>query len=113
MKKVIRFSENDIKKIVKESVDNYLNNGTFEDEGISNSGCQQDVKKWVYWCFNFNDPQEWIGELQGAPAQHFMNKFEEYYDHYGADGVMNRFFLNLDSTNQEILINYVMNNYKG
>lgn len=113
MKKVVTLSENDIKRIVKESIDNYLNNGTFEEEESTNGGCQQDVKKWVYWCFNFTNPKEWMNIFQGAPVQHFMEKFGEYYNQYGADGVMNRFFVNLDSTNQEILINYVMNNYKG
>ena len=71
------------------------------------------ITKWVYWCFNFPFPQEWIPQIEwnGAGADHFMNKFKEAYQSAGSKGVMNRFFVELDKVNQQKLIDYVMNNY--
>ena len=81
-----------------------LNEGQYDESPIT---------KWVYWCFNFPFPQEWIPQIEwnGAGADHFMNKFKEAYQSAGSKGVMNRFFVELDKTNQQKLIDYVMNNY--
>lgn len=81
-----------------------LNEGQYDESPIT---------KWVYWCFNFPFPQEWIPQIEwnGAGADHFMNKFKEIYQSVGSKGVMNRFFVELDRSNQQKLIEYVMNNY--
>ena len=81
-----------------------LNEGQYDESPIT---------KWVYWCFNFPFPQEWIPQIKwnGAGADHFMNKFKEAYQSAGSKGVMNRFFVELDEVNQQKLIDYVMNNY--
>lgn len=81
-----------------------LNEGQYDESPIT---------KWVYWCFNFPFPQEWIPQIEwnGAGTDHFMNKFKEAYQSAGSKGVMNRFFVELDKVNQQKLIDYVMNNY--
>lgn len=124
MKKVITLTESDIRRLVQESVNSILNNGTFESDGNENdenpvtssrpAGNNMDngIKKWVYWSFNYKDPREWMNIFEGAPAKHFYDKFMDMYKRYGSDGVMNRFFMELDSKNQENLIDYVMSNQK-
>lgn len=124
MKKIITLTESDIRRLVQESVDSILNNGTFESDGNENDenptmpyspgekNMDNGIKKWVYWSFNYKDPREWMNIFEGAPAKHFYDKFMDMYKRYGSDGVMNRFFMELDSKNQEILIDYVMANQK-
>ena len=132
MKKIITLTESDIRRLVQESVNSILNNGTFENNddeipamikpapGEENDeipvvsyrpgGKNMDngIKKWVYWSYNYKDPREWMNIFDGAPASHFYNKFMDMYKRYGSDGVMNRFFMELDSKNKENLIDYVM-----
>lgn len=124
MKKVITLTESDIRRLVQESVNSILNNGTFERDGNENdenpvtssrpggNNMDNGIKKWVYWSFNYKDPREWMNIFEGAPAKHFYDKFMDMYKRYGSDGVMNRFFMELDSKNQENLIDYVMANQK-
>ena len=96
-----------INKAINESfkkMKHSINEGQYDNSPIT---------KWVYWCFNFPFPQEWIPQIEwnGAGADHFMNKFKEAYQSAGSKGVMNRFFVELDKVNQQKLIDYVMNNY--
>lgn len=96
-----------INKAVNESFKNMrskINEGQYDNSPIT---------KWVYWCFNYHYPQQWIPELwgNGAMGEHMMKKFKFLYEKYGSSGVMNRFFVELDQENQEKLIDYVMNNY--
>lgn len=124
MKKIITLTESDIRRLVQESLDSVLNNRTFESDDNENDeipvtsyrpgGKNMDngIKKWVYWSFNYKDPREWMNIFDGAPASHFYNKFMDMYKRYGSDGVMNRFFMELDSKNQENLIDYVMTTQK-
>lgn len=95
MRRRVNLSEDNLNRIIKESVKKVLNEGQYDDNPI---------KKWVYWCFNYHNPEKWMSIFQGAPKEHFMDKFLNSRD-------MNRFFVELDSTNQQILIDYVMNNY--
>jgi len=70
------------------------------------------ITKWVYWCFNYTP--NFIEECWADDpnlAHHLKSKFMGYYDQVGAYGVMNKFFVELSSDNQQILIDYVMNNY--
>ena len=92
-----------INKAVNESFKR-LNEGQYDESPIT---------KWVYWCFNYHYPQEWIPQLwgTGAMGDHMMKKFSFLYEKYGSNAVMNRFFVELDQENQQKLIDYVMNNY--
>ena len=65
------------------------------------------VNKWVFWCFNWEPIENYAHIFKGAPAQHFIDKFN------GCRGDMNRFYAELDTTNRPILVDYVMNNFKG
>lgn len=93
-----------INKAVNESFKKVLKEGQHDDSPIT---------KWVYWCFNYSFPQEWIPQIwgEGAMGEHMMKKFKEAYDVAKASGAMNRFFIELDRSNQQLLIDYVMNNY--
>ena len=66
------------------------------------------VHKWVYWCFNWQPIEEYADIFKGAPKEHFIDKF-----YNGCHGDMNRFYVELNKTNQAILTDYVMNNFKG
>ena len=96
MKRKIKITESILNRIVKESVNRVINEGVSDDNPI---------EKWIYWCYNYDNPEEWMGIFKGAPAEHFMQKFSRLR------GDMNRFYLELDSRNRPILIDYVMNNY--
>lgn len=100
----INISESRLKDIIKESVTRILNEGQYDDSPIT---------KWVYWCFNYPYPQEWIPQIEwdGANADHFMSKFSDAYKTAGSSGAMNKFFIELDRGNQRKLIDYVLNNY--
>lgn len=65
------------------------------------------VNKWVFWCFNWEPIENYAHIFKGAPKEHFIDKFN------GCRGDMNRFYAELDTTNRAILVDYVMNNYKG
>lgn len=100
----IKLTKNKLNQIVSESVKKVLNEGQYDDSPIT---------KWVYWCFNYHYPQEWIPKLwgEGAMGEHMMKKFKFLYEKYGSNAVMNRFFVELDQENQQKLIDYVMSNY--
>ena len=105
MKKVMRLTENDLHNIVQESVQKVIK------EGI---GSGSPIRMWNYWCANFeNDFIQRAWADNPNLAHHLQNKFDSYYDAVGSYGVMNKFYLNLSSDNQEILENYVLNNYRG
>ena len=73
-----------------------------------------DIHLWVMWGYNYSDPKEWIYEIWGGClADHLYNKFMYYYNEYGPDAVMNKFWVNLDGSNRTLLEDYVLNNYKG
>lgn len=97
-------SENKLSEAVKKAVKKTLSEGRYDNSPIT---------KWVYWCFNYSFPQEWIPAIwgEGAMGEHMMKKFSSLYKQYGASAVMNKFFVELDQSNQEALINYVLNNY--
>ena len=68
------------------------------------------IKKWVL--FGYNYPYNFIekcwSDENDMLINHLMYKFEdECYSN------MNRFFTELDTKNQEKLVNWVFENYKG
>ena len=97
MKQIVKLKESELKRMISESIKRALNEGQSDNNPIA---------KWVYWTFNYSDPEKWMGIFEGAPVKHFEKKF---YDECGGD--MNKFFVQLDSRNQQIFTDYVLNNY--
>ena len=73
------------------------------------------VTKWIYWCFNYHRPEEFIEAMVGSKEhhlyQHFLSKFNHMCKTYGSDAAMNRFFVVLDEKGQQKLLDYVENSY--
>ena len=105
-------TESDMNKIVREAVKNYLkedknNQHKLNEEAVGSGNDFEAVNKWVFWCFNWEPIENYAHIFKGAPKEHFIDKFN------GCRGDMNRFYAELDSTNRPILVDYVMNNFKG
>lgn len=68
------------------------------------------IKKWVL--FGFNRPYDFIGKCWSDEneffIEHLINKFENKCNYR-----MDMFFCELDSENQEKLVNWIFENYKG
>lgn len=112
--------ENRFRGIVAGAVRNVLREATEPEEEYygdydepSPSG-NDAIDKWNYWCANYHPDfieRAWAHDKN--LARHLRNKFDDYYDTVGAYGVMLKFYLNLSGNNQAILVDYVMNNFKG
>lgn len=66
--------------------------------------------------FGFNYPHNFISNVwdKDRPlADHLQSKFSTLYGSVGSKAVFNCFYCQLDSTNQTILINWILSNYKG
>ena len=83
-------------------------NDELNEEAVGNGTDFEAVNKWVFWCFNWEPIENYAHIFKGAPKEHFIDKFIN-----GCRGDMNRFYAELDTTNRAILVDYVMNNYKG
>ncbi|MBP5722762.1 MAG: hypothetical protein J6X18_04195 [Bacteroidales bacterium] len=109
-KQVVRLNESDFRRIVSEAVKNFLKESKkrqLNEEAIGNGTDFEAVNKWVFWCFNWEPIENYAHIFKGAPKEHFIDKFN------GCRGDMNRFYAELDSTNRPILVDYVMNNFRG
>lgn len=70
------------------------------------------INKFVLYNYNFNT--DFIDEIwSGNFAKHFKAKWKLYYDQAGENGVLTLFYVNLDGGNRKLLIEYIMNNFKG
>jgi hypothetical protein len=70
------------------------------------------INKWVFWCYNFTNPKEWIYEIwKGVEADHLYNKFCGLYEIHGCRGVMQDFYTELDKENGKKLLDWVLTNY--
>jgi len=72
------------------------------------------INKYVYFAYNY--PSDFIEQAWADNPnlmEHIKSKFRGYYDKYGAEGVMNRFYVELDDSNQRILEDWILANYKG
>lgn len=68
----------------------------------------------LFVMFSFNYPHDFIQKAwEGWIVKHLESKFSSIYQKYGATAVMSKFYTELDAENQEILINYILENYKG
>jgi hypothetical protein len=77
-------------------------------------GGKSSINKFVYFSQNYpNDFIEQIWGTSGNMSKHLNDKFSLYYDKHGSVGAMVGFYMNLDSENQKMLEEYIINNYKG
>lgn len=97
----------------EKSIDNIVNENikrVLKENKYSNP-----VTKWIYWCFNYHRPEEFIEALVGSKEhhlyQHFLDKFNHLCKRYGSDAAMNRFFVELDETWRQRLLDYVEKSY--
>lgn len=68
----------------------------------------------LFVMFSFNYPHDFIEKAwSGHIVNHLRTKFLSIYKKHGSIAVMAKFYTELDSENQEILINYILENYKG
>ena len=85
------------------------------------------VKKWCMWCFNYPPSFEphicriWGGKLSGFGGRYycedntFTQRLIEKWQRFEnkGDARMMFFFCELDAENKQILIDWVMQNYRG
>ena len=72
------------------------------------------INKFFYWSMNFDGTLDWIDEIWDKNmADHLREKFMAMYDTYGAMGVINGFYGELDTENRRKLIQWVMDNYNN
>lgn len=78
---------------------------------VSNEEYQMVVNHWVYFTFNY--PMGFLEKSfgTGVIANHLQGKFSSFYERYGANAVMPKFWSELDSGNQRKLSDFVKNNY--
>lgn len=65
------------------------------------------ITQWVYFTYNFPEPEPFFKEVFGNLGQHIYDKWESY--HYN----WNRLFVELDSKNQQKLAAWIVANYHG
>lgn len=78
---------------------------------ITNNSYYECVNHFVYFCLNF--PNNFLDAFQEGMRNHLSNKFKDYYNKYGAFGVMIKFYSELDSENRISFTNWILKNYKG
>ena len=72
------------------------------------------IHNYVYFAFNF--PSDFIKKTWAEDpnmVKHLEDKFSAFYSKYGANGVMNKFYTELDGGNQKKLEDWIMANYHG
>jgi len=75
---------------------------------------QSPIRKFVY--FGYNYPYDFIEKVwEDDPllAEHLKGKFKLYYNQYGPEAVMNKFYVELDAGNQKILEDWIINNFRA
>lgn len=72
------------------------------------------IIKWQYWLFNHGDVDETIKAVFPDLAQHFIDKFEFYCNHFGnTAAAWIHWFMDLSADRQEKFAAWVMENYHG
>jgi hypothetical protein len=88
--------------------------GVVEEGGLNEASSISPIHNYVYFAFNF--PSDFIKKAWAEDpniAKHLEGKFSEFYSRYGANGVMNKFYTELDGGNQKKLEDWIMANYHG
>lgn len=79
---------------------------------ISDSDYDKIINHWCKFCFNF--PYGFIEKVfEDENTSHFEQKWIRAYESVGSIGSVNKFFVELSGNNQEILTDWVYENYKG
>lgn len=71
---------------------------------------QSIIKKWVL--FGYNYPRDFIQKCWADENKMFIEHLISVFE-YKCKYDMNNFFCSLDSGNQEKLVNWIFENYKG
>ena len=89
------------------------NNIPAEETNLNEASSYSPIHLYVYFAFNF--PSDFIEKVwaNNNLMEHIKSKFDGYYNKYGADAVMNRFYVELDRENQQILEDWILKNYSG
>lgn len=72
------------------------------------------IKKFAYFASNY--PPNFINLVWADDlnlAKHLSGKFMDSYNRNGAMGALNGFYLNLSSSNQDKLEDWIIENYNG
>lgn len=70
------------------------------------------INKWFYFSMNYES--DFIKKCWSDKpnlASHLQGKFDDYYERYGSDAVMNVFYAALDWGNRKRLLDWVLTNY--
>jgi hypothetical protein len=81
-----------------------------EEIGLKEAtGPDSPIHAWVMFGYNFSpDFIEQVWQNEQNMVQHLKPKFDSFYKQYGADAVMNRFYAELDGSNQKKLEDWVL-----
>ena len=92
---------------------NYFNSASEKTklQSISDDNYAQIITHWNMFCFNF--PYGFIQNVYGDNTSHFEMKWVRAYESAGSTGAVNKFFTEMSSNNQELLTDWVYDNYKG
>jgi len=92
---------------------NYFNSASEKNElqSISDDNYAKIITHWNLFCFNF--PYGFIQNVYGENTSHFEMKWVRAYESAGSTGAVNKFFTEMSSNNQELLTDWVYDNYKG
>lgn len=74
------------------------------------------TKVWVYFGYNYSDPKDFVRYICEKCDKiwlykHTLAKFDNIYDLYGANAVMNRFYADLDADLRDALVEYAIKFY--
>ena len=84
------------------------------EEGLNEIVSSSPIGKFVM--FGYNYPPDFIEQVWADDPnmmKHLKEKFGYFYNKVGPDAVMNRFFVELDDSNQRKLEDWITANYKG
>ena len=90
---------------------NYFNGDKTKLMSISDDNYAKIITHWNMFCFNY--PYKFIESVFGGThlLEHFESKFLRAYESAGSNGAVNKFFTELSSNNQELLTDWVYDNY--
>jgi len=92
---------------------NYVNDKGSNIQSISDDDYADIITHWNLFCFNY--PQGFVEKAfvnDNLLVEHFGQKFTRAYESAGSIGAVNKFFTELSRNNQEILTEWVYDNYK-
>ena len=89
---------------------NYFNSESNKEEllSVSDSNYSEILKHWNLFCFNY--PYNFVEKVFNN-NDHFEEKFVRAYERAGSVGAVNKFFTELSYNNQELLTDWVYDNY--